>query len=190
MVTVRGKLKVQILFLCADFPHLNTDTLNRAATYKRRKFKCGRLRSIIFNLRIMRAFQKNKINKLYTSNQSISAANFPIGTRERKRQRRGRVKAKNTNAHVSDCINRVYVIHLRLHKFPNGRLNFRVDFRNIACVYEIVPRLRQTVQRVESFVRVLGVDVGRLRFWNAVSHVLVQQLTQLVLLGVLQQFDF
>lgn len=135
------------------------------------------------------SFSENKINKLYTSNQSISAANFPIGTRERKRQRRGwGVKAKNTNAHVSDCINRVYVIHLRCHQLPYRRLNFRVDFRNVARVYEIVPRLRQTVQRVEGFVRVLGVDVGRLRFWNAVSHVLVQQLTQLVLLGVLQQF--
>lgn len=92
-----------------------------------------------------------------------------------------------STTYISHCLNGVYVIHLSRHQLPNGRLNFHVSFRDITCVDKIPPRLRQVIECTECFFWVLGNDVGRLRFWNAIFHVSVEQLAQLILVGVLWQ---
>lgn len=91
------------------------------------------------------------------------------------------------NTHVSNRLNGVYVIHLSCYQLPNRRLNLRICLRHITSINEIPPRLRQSIKRIHRFIWVFGVDVGRLWFWNAILHVLIEKLAKLILVGVLER---
>lgn len=124
------------------------------------------------------------------ANQSQAVAWLDNATHEERRAHDNKSRIfLFVSTHVSDCLNGVDVIHLGCHQLPDRWLNLRICVWNITSINEIPPRLRQAVKRIKRFVWVFGINVGRLRFRDAISHVCVEQLAELILLWILYTRD-